>query len=119
ALPFLVESKRIDAKAALEMGLINKVVPAGELIGAAKAWIKANPSAVQPWDKKEFRIPGGGPFSTAGTQVFTVGNAMLRQRTYGNYPAQRAILSSVYEGLLVDIDTGLRIEARHFVKVLL
>jgi 3-hydroxyacyl-CoA dehydrogenase/enoyl-CoA hydratase/3-hydroxybutyryl-CoA epimerase len=119
ALPFLLESKRIDAQAAQGMGIINKVVPAAELIGAAKAWIKANPSATQPWDKKEFRIPGGGPFSASGAQVFTVGNAMLRQRTYDNYPAQRAVMSSVYEGLLVDIDTGLRIEARAFVKVLL
>jgi hypothetical protein len=27
--------------------------------------------------------------------VFTVGNAMLRQKTYDNYPAQRAIMSAV------------------------
>src|SRR5262249_25701280 len=34
------------------------------------------------------------------------------------YPAQRAIMSAVYEGLLVDIDTALKIEARYFVRVL-
>ena len=38
------------------------------------------------------------------------------RRRYDNYPAQRFIMSCVYEGLLVDIDTALKIEARYFVK---
>ena len=119
ALPLMLEGRRIDPANAAGMGIVQKVVPAGELIPAAKAWIKANPGAQQPWDKKEFRIPGGGPFSASGAQVFTVGNAMLRQKTYDNYPAQRFIMSAVYEGLLVDIDTALKIEARYFVRVLM
>ena len=119
ALPLILEARRIDGATAAGMGLAQKVVPAGELLAAAKAWIKANPTAQQPWDKKDFRIPGGGPFSASGAQVFTVGNAMLRQKTYDNYPAQRFIMSAVYEGLLVDIDTALKIEARYFVRVLM
>ena len=119
ALPFMLESRRIDAQAAKMMGLVHEVAPAADLVSKAKAWIKANPKPVQPWDRPDFRIPGGGPFSAGGAQVFTMGNAMLRARTYDNYPAQRAIMSAVYEGLLVDIDTALKIEARHFVSVLL
>ena len=118
ALPFMLEAKRVDPATAASMGIVNKIVPAAELLDQAKAWIKANPGAQQAWDKKEFRIPGGGPFSASGAQVFTVGNAMLRQKTYDNYPAQRFIMSAVYEGLLVDIDTALKIEARYFVRVL-
>ena len=118
ALPFMLESKRIDPQAALGMGLIHKVVPSADLVAQAKAWIKGKPDATQPWDKKEFRIPGGGPFSTSGAQVFTVGNAMLREKTYDNYPAQRFIMSAVYEGLLVDFDTALKIETRYFVRIL-
>ena len=118
ALPFMLESKRIDPQAALGMGILHKVVPAADLIAQAKAWIKGKPDSTQPWDKKDFRIPGGGPFSTAGAQVFTVGNAMLRDKTFDNYPAQRFIMSAVYEGLLVDFDTALKIEARYFVRVL-
>ena len=119
ALPLMLEGKRVDPANAAGIGIVQKLVPAAELVSAAKAWIKANPSAQQPWDKKEFRIPGGGPFSASGAQVFTVGNAMLRQKTYDNYPAQRFIMSAVYEGLLVDIDTALKIEARYFVRVLM
>jgi 3-hydroxyacyl-CoA dehydrogenase/enoyl-CoA hydratase/3-hydroxybutyryl-CoA epimerase len=119
ALPFMLESKRISPREAQGMGLIHKLVPENDLLAEAKAWVKANKSARQPWDNAEFRIPGGGPFSSSGAQVFTVGNAMLRQKTYDNYPAQRAIMSSVYEGLLVDIDTGLKIEARYFLQMLM
>jgi 3-hydroxyacyl-CoA dehydrogenase/enoyl-CoA hydratase/3-hydroxybutyryl-CoA epimerase len=118
ALPFMLESKRIDPPAALGMGVLHKVVPAADLITQAKAWIKGKPDSTQPWDKKDFRIPGGGPFSTSGAQVFTVGNAMLRDKTFDNYPAQSFIMSAVYEGLLVDFDTALKIEARYFVRVL-
>ena len=119
ALPFMLESKRIDPRSAAGMGILHKVVPADELLADAKTWVKANAAATQPWDKKDFRIPGGGPFSSAGMQVFTVGNAMLRQKTYDNYPAQHSMMSCVYEGLLVDIDTGLKIETRYFVKMLM
>ena len=118
ALPFMLESKRIDPQAAMGMGIVHKIVPATDLVAQAKAWIKGKPDSTQPWDKKDFRIPGGGPFSTAGAQVFTVGNAMLRDKTFDNYPAQRFIMSAVYEGLLVDFDTALKIETRYFVRVL-
>jgi 3-hydroxyacyl-CoA dehydrogenase/enoyl-CoA hydratase/3-hydroxybutyryl-CoA epimerase len=119
ALPFMLEAKRIGAQDALGMGLVHKLAPEGKLIEEAKAWIKSKPDATQPWDKKEFRIPGGGPYSASGAQVFTVGNAMLRAKTYDNYPAQRFIMSAVYEGLLVDIDTALKIEARYFTRILM
>ncbi|HYM18648.1 MAG TPA: 3-hydroxyacyl-CoA dehydrogenase NAD-binding domain-containing protein [Micropepsaceae bacterium] len=118
ALPIMLESRRLDPAAAAGMGIVHKIVPPADLIRLAKDWIKAYPGATQPWDKKEYRIPGGGPFSASGAQVFTVGNAMLRQKTYDNYPAMRFMMSAVYEGLLVDIDTALKIEARYFVKVL-
>ena len=36
ALPFMLESKRIDPQAALGMGILHKVVPAADLIGFAR-----------------------------------------------------------------------------------
>ena len=51
-------------------------------------------------------------------QTFIAGNAMLRDKTYGNYPAAQAIMSCVYEGTQVPIDLGLKIEAKYFVSLL-
>ena len=118
ALPLILQGQSVDPQKALAMKLVQAVAPAGELVAQAKAWIKSKPDATQPWDRKEFKIPGGGPFSGSGSQVFTMGNAMLRKESYGNYPAQRYIMSCVYEGIQVPIDAGLRIEARYFCKLL-
>jgi 3-hydroxyacyl-CoA dehydrogenase / enoyl-CoA hydratase / 3-hydroxybutyryl-CoA epimerase len=119
ALPMMLEGRTINPAAALKGGLVHKVVPAANLMQEAKALIKSGANAVQPWDEKGFKIPGGDPYSPAGSQVFVAGNAMLHAKTMGNYPAPEAIMSAVYEGLLVPIDAALRIEARYMTKVMM
>jgi 3-hydroxyacyl-CoA dehydrogenase/enoyl-CoA hydratase/3-hydroxybutyryl-CoA epimerase len=119
ALPLMLEGKTLAPKEALGAGIVHKVVPAAALIETAKSYIKGGGKAVQPWDEKAFKIPGGGPFTPGGLQVFTGGNAMLHARTFDNYPAQKAIMAAVFEGLQVPIDAALRIEARYMVQVML
>jgi len=118
ALPLLLEGKHLSPEKALKLGAIHAVVPAADLQAAAKTWIMEAKSdaAIQPWDKKGFRIPGSAPMSPTGMMTFTVGNAMLREKTAGNYPAAVNIMSCVYEGCCVDIDNGLKIETRYFVN---
>jgi 3-hydroxyacyl-CoA dehydrogenase/enoyl-CoA hydratase/3-hydroxybutyryl-CoA epimerase len=118
ALPLILEGKTLDPQGALKAGLVGKIVPQESLISEAKRWIKDSPKTVQPWDEKGFRVPGGGPYDKSASVVFTMGNAMLRKQSYGNYPAQINIMKAVYEGLQVPIDAALRIEARYFVDVL-
>ena len=65
ALPMMLEGKTIGPDAALKGGLVHKVVPAADLIKEAKAIIKAGGKAVQPWDEKGFKIPGGDPYHPA------------------------------------------------------
>ena len=43
----------------------------------AREWIRANPSPVQPWDEKGFRIPGGAPSSPKVAQMLAIAPAML------------------------------------------
>lgn len=119
AVPLMLEGKSLDPKSAAGMGLIHEVVPASELIAAAKRWIKDKGESKQPWDKDGFRVPGGGPYSDQANEQFVAGNALVMKQTYGNYEAQKAIMSCVYEGLQVPIDNGLRIEARYITKLIL
>jgi 3-hydroxyacyl-CoA dehydrogenase/enoyl-CoA hydratase/3-hydroxybutyryl-CoA epimerase len=119
ALPLILQGKRLAPQAAQSMGIVHKVVPADQLLAEARRWLQEEGDAVQPWDKSGYRIPGGGPYSKSGAPVFMGASAMLQQQTYGNYPAQKAALQSVYEGLQVPLEAALRIESRHFTSLLL
>jgi 3-hydroxyacyl-CoA dehydrogenase/enoyl-CoA hydratase/3-hydroxybutyryl-CoA epimerase len=118
ALQFLLKGDQLRLDRAKAMKLIDNVVPQAELIKTAKDWIKTGGKGVKPWDEKGFRLPGGQVYSKAGLMTFPAANAIYRRETYDNYPAARAILQTVYEGLLVDMDTALRIESRWFAKIL-
>ncbi len=118
ALPLILEGKSLNPAKAQKAGIVHKVVPGDQIVAEAKRWIKEEGDAQQPWDKKGYKIPGGGPHDKGSQGTFVVGNAMLRANTYGNYPAQRFIMSCVYEGCQVPIEAGLRIESRYFVKLL-
>jgi 3-hydroxyacyl-CoA dehydrogenase/enoyl-CoA hydratase/3-hydroxybutyryl-CoA epimerase len=119
ALMLITEGKSLRPKEALGQGLVHAVVPADQVVETAKAWVREKGDPVAPWDKKEFKVPGGMPYSPQGAQIFIVGNAMLRKQSYGNYPAVLNIMKCVYEGLQVPMDAALRIEARYFVKTLM
>ncbi|MFZ4122377.1 MAG: 3-hydroxyacyl-CoA dehydrogenase NAD-binding domain-containing protein [Caulobacterales bacterium] len=102
---------------AKSLGIVNELVAPGQTVEAAKAWVKANPKAQAPWDVKGFRVKDG-PYSAGGSMTFIGGNALTSKSTFGNYPAQKNILSAIYEGIQVPIDAALRIETRYFVKTM-
>src|SRR5690348_6132131 len=117
ALQYLLKGDQLKTDRAKAMKLIDNVVPAADLIKAAKDWIKAGGKAVAPWDEKGFKLPGGLVWSKAGMMTFTPANAIYRRETYDNYPAARAIMQVVYEGLQLDMDSALRVESRWFAKI--
>src|SRR4029077_9355973 len=118
ALQFLLKGDQVQLPRAKAMKLIDTVVPKADLVGTAKEWIKAGGSAKAPWDVDGFKLPGGPVYSKAGIMVFTPANAIYRRETYDNYPAARAILQCVYEGLQLPMDQALRVESRWFAKIL-
>ena len=118
ALQFLLKGDQVQLPRAKAMKLIDTVVPKADLIRVAKEWIKAGGSAKAPWDVDGFKLPGGAVYSKAGIMVFTPANAIYRRETYDNYPAARAILQVVYEGLQLPMDQALRVESRWFAKIL-
>ncbi|MFZ0527485.1 MAG: 3-hydroxyacyl-CoA dehydrogenase NAD-binding domain-containing protein [Xanthobacteraceae bacterium] len=118
ALQFLLKGDQLQLNRAKAMKLIDAVVPQGDLIKAAKDWIKSGGAAKAPWDVDGFKLPGGPVYSKAGMMVFPPANAIYRRETYDNYPAARAIMQVVYEGLQLPMDQALRVESRWFAKIL-
>ncbi|HUP09873.1 MAG TPA: 3-hydroxyacyl-CoA dehydrogenase NAD-binding domain-containing protein [Caldimonas sp.] len=119
AQPYLIEGRLFGPQEALKLGLVEGLASSPEDLRAqARAWIASHPDAVQPWDRKDYRMPGGGPGSPKLAGGLAVASAMLAQKTRGLYPAPQAILEAMVEGALVDYDTATRIESRKFAKVL-
>ncbi len=117
ALPYLLEGKRIMPEKALAAGMIHAVVDSlDELVSNAKQWILANKddadSAVQPWDRKGHKIPGGNASSPRLTQTLLMAPVMLRQKTGGLLPAPEKILDVAVTAARLDFETALRIESR-------
>jgi 3-hydroxyacyl-CoA dehydrogenase/enoyl-CoA hydratase/3-hydroxybutyryl-CoA epimerase len=121
ASPILLQGQLMDPKKAKSSGIVDEVVPADELMSAAKAWVLSAKDAdiVKPWDLKGWKMPGGAPYHPAGFMTFVGASAMVNGNTQGVYPAAKALLSSVYEGAQVPFDTALKIEARWFTNVLM
>ena len=129
ALTLILEGKKVGVQEALTLGLVDDIAETPEeLMDKAFDWIAANPNPLKPWDevdrktgnivgKDNFQVPGGNVQSAIGMQLFQTGTAMLMDKTKGNYPAPLAIMACVYEGLQVNIDRAIAIEARYFVQV--
>jgi len=120
ALQLMVEGTHLSVSDALKRKIVDRVVPPGELLAAAREYILGGGRATNPWDEKGFKVPGGaGGLHPGAVQTFMGGTALVSRRTLHNYPAPKAILSAVYEGTQVPIDTGLKIESRYLATLLL
>ncbi|MDB5861507.1 MAG: enoyl-CoA hydratase/isomerase family protein, partial [Ramlibacter sp.] len=119
AQPYILESKLFSPREALALGLVQELVPdATALRAAALAWIAANPKAQQPWDARDYKMPGGTPSNPKIAGALAVAPAMLKQKTRGLYPAPEAALAAMVEGAQVDFDTALRIESRYLARLI-
>lgn len=118
ALPLLLEGRALDPKKAKEQGLVHELAETKEqLLQKAFAWIQANPGPKQPWDDPKFKIPGGEVGSPKGYQVLPATAAMVTEKTHGNYPAPKYILSCLYEGLQLPFERALQVEQAYFAKL--
>ena len=118
SFPFLIEGKQVNPAAAFNKGIINELASdKDDMLKKAKDWILSKPEAMQPWDKRGYKMPGGTPQHPKIAQMLAIAPAMLRKKTVGNYPAPEAIMTAATEGALVDFDTASQIESRYFVKL--
>lgn len=116
ALPYLLEGKKVTPEKALKAGMIHEVLDSvEELVPRAKAYIleqKGNEAAVQPWDTKDFKIPGGNAGSPKLAQVISGAPAMLAKTTRGLLPAPEQILDCAVEAARLNFDTAMTVESR-------
>ncbi|MGW8483033.1 3-hydroxyacyl-CoA dehydrogenase NAD-binding domain-containing protein [Microbacterium sp. NPDC055903] len=114
----ILPATRFGAADALEVGIVDEIVPLAELDAAARAWIAANPAPVKPWDEKGFRLPGGAPSSPSVAAMLPAMPALLRKQLKGSpMPAPRAAMAAAVEGAYVDFDSASTVETRYLVSL--
>ena len=120
ALELMTQGKPSTAPKAVELGICHELASdPDDMIARARAWILEKGDPEQPWDKKGFKVPGGaGAMHPVAAQTFMVGTALTAGKTLHNYPAPIAIMSAVFEGTIMPIDKGLKIEQQYFTKLL-
>jgi 3-hydroxyacyl-CoA dehydrogenase/enoyl-CoA hydratase/3-hydroxybutyryl-CoA epimerase len=118
ALQMLFKGDQIRPLMARNMGLVHQVVPHDALVETAKTWIRDGGAAVAPWDQKGWKAPSNKVFSAQGMQIWPPANGIYRCETHDNYPAAKAILQAVYDGLQLPMDLALKVESRWFAHIL-
>jgi 3-hydroxyacyl-CoA dehydrogenase / enoyl-CoA hydratase / 3-hydroxybutyryl-CoA epimerase len=115
ALQWIGEGTEVRASQALSSGLVHSLATShDDMLAQARAWIAGHPGPVQPWDAPKFRYPGGDSRAPSTVQLLAIAPSVASARSFGNYPALTHIMSSVFEGGLVDFDTALTMESRYF-----
>ena len=119
ALPLILQAKNVNSQKALELGIVHELAPADQVLERARKWVLEKGDPVQPWDKKDFKLPGGaGAMTPRNAQNYTVSTSLVAGKTQHNYPAPIAALSAIYEGCITPIDAGLNIESQYFATLL-
>ncbi|WP_246775320.1 enoyl-CoA hydratase-related protein [Bradyrhizobium diazoefficiens] len=110
ALPVLLEGARLSGTAALEGGLVDALVAAGEEVAAAESWLLSTPTTQQPWDRADWKDPSPLDVSKLLGPV----RERVLSETLGHYPAPLAILDCVEFGLPQCFDGAIRSEMAIF-----
>lgn len=114
ATRMMQDGKPVDVHKARSLGIVDAVVPAEQLLEAARRWVLDHPQAQQPWDARGFRFPDFEPQSREGRWFFFHAWPALRRKSPAGELAPGALLHVLAQGLERGIDAGLAIESRYF-----
>ncbi|MGJ4728138.1 3-hydroxyacyl-CoA dehydrogenase NAD-binding domain-containing protein [Luteimonas sp. SDU101] len=109
SLPLLLEGKPMDVAAMRRLGVFDEVVPAADLVAAARAAID------------DGRVMQGRPHAALDAdalQALAHQRERVLARTRGHQPAPLAILDAVERGLALPLDEGLAVELDAFMPLL-
>jgi 3-hydroxyacyl-CoA dehydrogenase/enoyl-CoA hydratase/3-hydroxybutyryl-CoA epimerase len=118
ALDLLLNGRSVAGKEAVELGLVDQLVPSDELQKASRDWISGSPDPVRAWDRKGFSVSEArGLLHPETAALFSATSAAVAKTGY-NQPAPATILSCVFEGIQLPFDRALKLESKYFAKLL-
>jgi 3-hydroxyacyl-CoA dehydrogenase / enoyl-CoA hydratase / 3-hydroxybutyryl-CoA epimerase len=116
SVPILLEGRTLNPQAALEIGMVDRVVPAVQLLAAAREWLLGRPDSVRAWDRKGYK-PANGLLNGATALTLSTRATAIAAQTQHNYPAPITILRCLFEGTMLPFDRALRLESKYFAQL--
>ena len=119
ALTMLLKGTPITPAKAAEMGLVDMVVPASELVDKAIELIKVTPAKAR-WDSDTWALSASDQalLQRPDWLDFCLEFGGWKQSQHDLYPAVKAIIDCVGDGVRLSIDAGLKVEWDIFVGLM-
>lgn len=112
ALRLMLDAQRLAPQQALAAGLVDAVVPAEQLLPAARAWVLKGQAPRQPWDAR------AAPDKAQLDGLRHQWQEQVDARFGPYYPAPHALLRAVFDGMPLPLDDGLVVESTCFAPLL-
>ncbi len=117
-LDFLLFEKSSNVKSLVERGVLqNSAYSLDELTSLAESFINKYQKYIQPWDVKDYKIPGGASYQNDNPIIIADYSARVFKKNLRNYPVYEAIISTVAEGASLSFDSASKIESRYYVEL--
>lgn len=120
-LEMLLQGEPVGATEALELGLVDAVVPSEQLLAAAIERARGLAGGLGPkaWDAPAPAFNDGGlALALPGASARVMHALAIPERTQASYPAYRAIVDCVTEGWAAGFDAALANEMDIFVRLI-
>lgn len=119
-LEMLLRGEPLDARAALEHGLVDEIASADRLIERARARAKSLGPVLKPWDVEGMSFDGGefALEQADGVEARIASALGLSPDLLEHYPAYRAIMDCVVQGWSMPMDDALANEMDIFVRLI-
>ena len=116
ATDLILSGRYIHPDEALKLGIVDQLASNEGLLEAAEKWVLGAENALQPWDQKGFKVPGGSRLNNMNVgRLFQLQTASISAEHRRNYPAPIAALRCLFNGSTVSsMDVALKIETREF-----
>ncbi len=117
AVELITGGESIDGAAAYAMGLVDDLVPAGQVVPAAVGLVRAE-QQTRGYEKSRARL--AEPIHMSETELGFLGataSAYIQQQTKGHYPAPLAALELLLEAASLPLEDACRREAESFAEL--
>ncbi|MFV0643328.1 MAG: FAD-dependent oxidoreductase, partial [Sphingomonadaceae bacterium] len=119
ALDLLLGGRSVKPAEALELGIVDALAPADDVVAKAREWLATAPDPARAWDRKGFFMPEMRGMLVPEVSVASAFAAANVARDAGyNLPAPIAVLQCVFEGLQLPMDRALSVESKYFARLL-